>query len=91
MGMSVAQVEMPDEVLAVLGTTKQQLSQKLKELAALKLFQEGKISSAKASELVGISRMEFIEVLAKNNIPFFRQTPDELAEDIAVAKEMMQK
>ncbi|MEW6096853.1 MAG: UPF0175 family protein [bacterium] len=91
MGMSVAQVEMPDEVLAVLGTTKQQLSQKLKELAALKLFQEGKISSGKASELVGISRMEFIEVLAKNNIPFFRQTPDELAEDIAVAKEMMQK
>lgn len=91
MGMSVAQVEMPDEVLAVLGTTKQHLSQKLKELAALKLFQEGKISSGKASELVGISRMEFIEVLAKNNIPFFRQIPDELAEDIVVAKEMMQK
>ncbi|MEW6619691.1 MAG: UPF0175 family protein [bacterium] len=91
MGMSVAQVEMPDEVLAILGTTKQQFSQKLKELAALKLFQEGKISSGKASELVEISRMEFIEVLAKNNIPFFRQTPDELAEDIAVAKEMMQK
>ena len=68
MGMSVAQIEMPDEVLAILGTTKQQLSQKLKELTALKLVQEGKISSGKAAELMGISRMESIEVLAKNNI-----------------------
>lgn len=91
MGMSVAQIEMPNEVLTALGTTKQQLPQKLKELVALKLFQEGKISSGKASELVGINRMEFIKVLANNNISFFKQTPDELAEDIAVAKEMMQK
>jgi hypothetical protein len=41
--------------------TKDELEQHIRLMAALKMFELGKVSSGKAAELAGMSRVEFLE------------------------------
>lgn len=67
-------MEVPDEL-------------KLKEdeikIAALaKLYELGKISSGKAAKLLGISRVEFLDLLGKYKVQILPDTEEELLKDI---------
>ncbi len=67
-------MEVPDEL-------------KLKEdeikIAALaKLYELGKISSGKAAELLGISRVEFLDLLGMYKVQIGPDTEEELLRDI---------
>ena len=67
-------MEVPDEL-------------KLKEdevkIAALaKLYELGKISSGKAAKLLGISRVEFLDLLGKYKVQIEPDTEEELLKDI---------
>ena len=57
----------------------------LKMLIASKLYEEGRLSSGQASEVVGISKKTFVEVLGKYNTSLFSQDLSDLEEDIANA------
>ena len=50
---------------------------------ALELYREGHVSSGKAAEPLGWSKLEFVRLLARHDIPYFRQSPDELARAVA--------
>ena len=57
-------------------------------MAALKMFELGKLSSGKAAELAGMSRVEFFEMCGRYRVPVFNY-PDqdvetELLADVAV-------
>ncbi|MGB0932524.1 MAG: UPF0175 family protein [Chitinophagales bacterium] len=54
----------------------------LKMLVASKLFEDGKLSSGQASEIVGISKRAFIEILGRYNVSLFGYDFDELEEDL---------
>jgi predicted HTH domain antitoxin len=41
------------------------------------------ISQAKAAEIAGVNRQEFLEGLARFNVLPFQVTPEELAEELA--------
>ncbi|MGB9872754.1 MAG: UPF0175 family protein, partial [Anaerolineae bacterium] len=41
---------------------------------AIQLFREGRISSGKAAELLGISKLELIQLLARHGVPFHRDS-----------------
>jgi len=56
-----------------------------KMLFAIKLFEENKVSLAKASEIAEVSLNFFIEILSKKNIPVINYPVDQLREDIANA------
>ncbi|CAN2043492.1 hypothetical protein GMMP1_1110051 [Candidatus Magnetomoraceae bacterium gMMP-1] len=51
-------------------------------MAALKMFELGKISSGKAAELAGISRLDFIETCSKYHISIFNYTDEELESEL---------
>ena len=75
--MSVFTIEIPDSV---------EINDfELKMLLASKLFEEGKLSSGQAAEMVGISKRSFIELLGKYNVSLFGYEGDELESDIANA------
>jgi predicted HTH domain antitoxin len=57
----------------------------LKMLIAAKLYEEGRLSSGQASEVVGVSKKTFVEVLGKYNTSLFSQDLSDLEEDIANA------
>lgn len=58
----------------------------IKTSALVKLFERGKISSGTASKVLGISRLDFIELLSKYGVsPLGDYTANELSEDIVNA------
>ena len=52
------------------------------DLDAAKLYEIGKLSSGRAAELAGISRVSFLQMLARYNVPIFNPTAEELEQDL---------
>lgn len=49
---------------------------------ASKLYEDGKLSSGQAAEMVGISKRTFIELLGKYKVSVFGYSAEELKEDL---------
>lgn len=62
--------------------TKSELEQQIRLMAALKMFELGKLSSGKAAELAGLSRMEFLEACGRYRVSVFNYPPEEAAEEL---------
>ena len=56
-------------------------------MAALKMFDTGRISSGMAAELAGITRVEFLFRCGEYGVSVFQQTPEELEKDVKTAYE----
>jgi predicted HTH domain antitoxin len=57
----------------------------------LELFREGKISSGKAGELLGMRKIDFIDLLGQYEIPFLDLPSGELEADVRVAMKASDK
>jgi len=84
--MSTIQLEVPEEVLVSLKETPETISRELKILAAIKLFELGKLSSGRAAQLADLSKVEFLMLLGQYSVSPFSLTPEELAHDIEWSK-----
>jgi len=62
--------------------SKEEMEQHIRLMAALKMFELGKVSSGKAAELAGMSRVEFIETCGRYHVSAFNYTPEELEKEI---------
>jgi predicted HTH domain antitoxin len=51
-------------------------------MAALKMFELGKLSSGKAAELAGLSRVGFLDACARYKVSVFNYSADELETEI---------
>ncbi|MEO8209845.1 MAG: UPF0175 family protein [bacterium] len=51
-------------------------------MLASKLYEDGKLSSGQAAEMVGISKRTFLELLGEYNVSVFGYTVEELKEDL---------
>ncbi|MEA5553048.1 UPF0175 family protein [Anabaena cylindrica UHCC 0172] len=69
--MSSISLEIPEEVLISLKETPENLSIEIPILAAVKLFELGKLSSGRAAQLAGMSRVEFLIVLGRYQVSPF--------------------
>ena len=80
--MSRLQLDVPDEALISLKTDAESFARELLLLAALKLVEMGRLSSGRAAELAGMSRVEFLMQLHRYNVSPFRTTSEELHQDV---------
>lgn len=62
--------------------TKEEMEQHIRLMAALKMFELGKISSGKAAELAGMSRVEFFEVCGRYRVGIFNYPAEEARKEI---------
>jgi predicted HTH domain antitoxin len=80
--MSAVRVEVPEETLISLKTDLESFAQDLKILAAVKLFELGKLSSGRAAQLAGMTRVEFLLILRRYQVSPFQLTDEELHQDV---------
>lgn len=74
-------IEIPDEVLISLKETPLEFSRDILTLAAVKLYQMGKLSSGRAAQLAGVPRVSFLQSLSRYGVPIFDLTAEELKRD----------
>jgi predicted HTH domain antitoxin len=60
---------------------REEISNRVAEWLVLSLFVEGRISSGKAGQLLGISRIEFLALLRKHGIAYVDYTEDDLSDE----------
>ena len=71
--------------------TKEEMEQHIRLMAALKMFELGKISSGKAAELAGMSRIEFFETCGRYRVSIFNYPAEEIEDEIKKDMEVARK
>ncbi|MBI5838729.1 MAG: UPF0175 family protein [Chloroflexi bacterium] len=74
-----------------LGLSQEEIQRRISEWLVFSLFSEGKISSGKAGKLLGLSRLEFIELLKTRGIAFINYSEEELKEEFGAVKKLTPK
>jgi predicted HTH domain antitoxin len=80
--MSIVSLEIPEEILISLKETPESLTREIQILAAVKLFELGKLSSGRAAQLAGMSRVEFLTILGRYQVSPFSLTLEQLEKDV---------
>ena len=82
-------LDLPRDLLGALDIPQTELEVRMRELIALELFREGRISSGKGAEILGVSKLEFIQRLTQHNIPYFTESAEELASDVKNLEDLL--
>ena len=89
MNTLTVRLDLPRDLLGALDVPEARLETRLRELIAVELFREGRISSGKGAELLGISKGEFIHLLARHGVHYFTESPEELVAEVATAEQRL--
>jgi predicted HTH domain antitoxin len=83
--MTTIRIEFPDEILLALKETPEGMARMIRIAAAAKLYELRKLSSGRAAEFAGISRIAFLQALADYGVAVFDLTEEELQRDLRSA------
>jgi predicted HTH domain antitoxin len=76
----------PSEILWALQQEPEEFEREARTFLALKLFEQGRLSSGLAAKLAGVPRLAFLFLLGQHGLSPVGVEPDELAEDLANAR-----
>ena len=76
-------IDYPEGLERAVSTTRQELEAQIRLMAALKMFELGKLSSGKAAQLAGISRVEFFEMCGRYQVSIVNYNDEELETELA--------
>ncbi len=75
-------VTIPDEQASALNVPRERAADELRMLAAVKLYELDRLSAGAAAEFAGIPKPLFLQQLAEYGVATFRQTKEELEEEM---------
>jgi len=86
--MSSVRIEIDESLAALLQETAQPVQVVAREMIVLELYRRGAISGGKAAELLGTSRVAFIQRASSLGIPYVEMTEDEWAAEKAASESL---
>lgn len=86
-GELTVQVTLPRTLLADIGISQQDASWELLRSFVISLYRRDYLSTGKAAQLLGISRLTFLRMLAEEKIPYLDFTDEELEYELGVASQ----
>ncbi len=75
-------IKYPTGLELAVNLTKAEMEQHLRLMAALKMYELGKISAGKAGELAGLSRPQFYEACGMYRVSIFNYPPEEVESEL---------
>jgi predicted HTH domain antitoxin len=75
-------IEVPSALPSALGKRPADTAREIQLMAALKMFECGRISGGMAAELAGVPRAEFVALCGQYGVSAFQQTAEELVADV---------
>ena len=75
-------IDYPEGLETAVSTTRQELGDQIRLMAALKMFELGKLSSGKAAQLAGISRVAFFEMCGRYHVPIVNYAAEEIEAEL---------
>jgi predicted HTH domain antitoxin len=80
--MKTLTITLPNDFELAVSTTSKELEAEVRLMAALKMFELGKLSSGKAAELAGMSRVEFFEMCGRYRVSIFNYSSEDLQSEL---------
>ena len=71
-------IELPDDSIDSIDADGEAFVRELRIAAAVKWYEQGRVSQGKAAALAGLSRSDFLGALSKYKVSPFQITPEEL-------------
>lgn len=75
-------IDYPQGLEHAVSTTRQELEAQIRLMAALKMFELGKLSSGKAAQLAGLSRVAFLEVCGRYQVSIINYSDEDIEHEI---------
>ena len=82
-------LDLPRDLLGALDIPESGIEDALRELIALQLYTDGRISAGKGAELLGVTKLAFIRLLARHDIPYLTDSPEELEHQVAALAQLL--
>jgi predicted HTH domain antitoxin len=78
----VLEIEVPDEVLLGLQKDARHFAAEMRVAAAIKWYEIGQLTQAKAAEVAGLSRAAFINELSRYGVTPFQESGEEALQTV---------
>lgn len=86
MGKLRISVDLPEDALAISQLSRQAAGEEMRRLFFLDLVRDGKLSHAKAAELLEMSLAEFLALMARHHVSPFVFTDEDLERELGRLK-----
>jgi predicted HTH domain antitoxin len=81
--MTRVQVDFDSDVFATLRRSPEEVVQEMRLAAAIIWYAQGRVSQARAAELAGVSRAEFLDALSASGVSACQETLEDLDKVLA--------
>ncbi len=86
--MGTVHLDLDEGIVSALEELDRPVPQLARELIVMELYRLGKVSSGRAAELLGVTRLDFIQRASDLRIPYFRLTEDDLDKEIQIGRSL---
>lgn len=90
MAMQTVTIELPEEIVSLLGTA-DSAPETARKLIVFDLLRQGKIGQGQAARLLGVSRYELLDMMAERQIPSAPRTIQDARAEIKTIEKLSQR